>query len=462
MEKVRKISKKYYLKQIVVWWLVCWMTFGLPVQIAQATPNNPNVVAGTAGVGQSGNTTTVNMGSAQAVINWDSLNTSSNEILQFLKAGGSFAVLNRVVQGGSTQFDGSLFGNQGHIIIVNPHGIVFGPTALVQAYKFTASALDISNTDFMNGTYNFAGGGIGQVANYGDISAEQVALIGKKVLNAGTIRSPGGYTIMAAGDSVFLGNEGSDVVVEVAGVTASQDPTDPAFADGDVINEGTIEAAGGKIVLAAGDTYSRAIEGLDGLSVAVEGGTGRVGQFGTLNVDGVDGDGGSVTLTAADAVVVGDNSLTTANAGTNGDGGEIIAYSPGVTIFGEGALAEAKGGTEFGNGGFVEVSGIDGLYFDGDVDTSAANGEMGMLLFDPMNIIIYDGWNPPSNNNAALNDGRILENDGSGTFKISEKKLENLTNTNVKLEAKHDITMRDLSDNVLNMAKMGGTAGPLQ
>ena len=191
MEKVRKISKKYYLKQIVVWWLVCWMTFGLPVQIAQATPNNPNVVAGTAGVGQSGNTTTVNMGSAQAVINWDSLNTSSNEILQFLKAGGSFAVLNRVVQGGSTQFDGSLFGNQGHIIIVNPHGIVFGPTALVQAYKFTASALDISNTDFMNGTYNFAGGGIGQVANYGDISAEQVALIGKKVLNAGTIRSPG-------------------------------------------------------------------------------------------------------------------------------------------------------------------------------------------------------------------------------------------------------------------------------
>ena len=93
----------------------------------------------------------MNVGSARAVINWDSLDTASQEVLEFLKASGNFAVLNRVIQGGTTQFDGSLFGNQGHIIIVNPHGIVFGPTALVQASKFTASSLDITNKDFMDG-----------------------------------------------------------------------------------------------------------------------------------------------------------------------------------------------------------------------------------------------------------------------------------------------------------------------
>ncbi len=244
MGKLKRISKTYYLRQIVACLLVYCMLWAIPVQVAMGTPTGADVVAGSAGIGQTGNTTTVTMGSAQAVINWNSLNTSSNEVLQFLKASGGFAVLNRVIQGGATQFDGSLFGNQGHIIIVNPHGIVFGPTALVQAYKFTASALDISNQNFMTGHYQFIGGdGIGTVSNYGRISAEQVALIGKQVLNAGVISSPGGYVLMATGDRVFLGRQGSDIVVEVDAVKVP-DPTDPALAGmGDVINEGTVEAA---------------------------------------------------------------------------------------------------------------------------------------------------------------------------------------------------------------------------
>ncbi|MHC4719946.1 MAG: two-partner secretion domain-containing protein, partial [Planctomycetota bacterium] len=238
MKKTSGISRKYYIRQILACWLACLMFFGMPVQVALAGPKNPKVVRGKAGIGQNGNTTTVNMRSGRAVINWDSLNTNSKEILQFLKANGGFAVLNRVMKGGATQFDGSLFGNQGHIVIVNPQGIVFGPTALVQAYKFTASALDITDNDFMNGVYNFAGGGVGKVANYGKITAQQVALIGKSVLNAGVIRSQRGYVLMAAGDRVFLGQEGSDVVVEIDAATVPQGTSVPDI--GDVINEGTV------------------------------------------------------------------------------------------------------------------------------------------------------------------------------------------------------------------------------
>ncbi len=226
----------------------------------------------------------------------------------------------------------------------------------------------------MNGHYQFVGGdGTGMVSNYGEISAEQVALIGKQVLNAGIIRSPGGYVLMAAGDRVLLGRDGSNVVVEIDAVAVS-DPTDPTSTGmGDVINEGTVEAAGGKIVLAAGDTFSRAIEGLDGLSVAVESGTGRVGQFGALNADGVEGDGGSVTLTAGDVVALGSDSITTANAGTNGNGGEVIAYSPKTAIFRDGAIVEAKGGSESGDGGFFELSGKEDVEIEGQIDLTAAN-----------------------------------------------------------------------------------------
>ena len=46
MENVRKISKKYYLRQIVACWLVCYMFFGIPAQVAMATPTNPDQVAG--------------------------------------------------------------------------------------------------------------------------------------------------------------------------------------------------------------------------------------------------------------------------------------------------------------------------------------------------------------------------------------------------------------------------------
>ncbi|MCP5108715.1 MAG: hypothetical protein GY950_35345, partial [bacterium] len=67
MEKVRKIVKKYYLRQIMAYWLACWMFFGLPAQVAMATPAggvvSPN--AGGANIaynqGGFGHTTTVDV-----------------------------------------------------------------------------------------------------------------------------------------------------------------------------------------------------------------------------------------------------------------------------------------------------------------------------------------------------------------------------------------------------------------
>ncbi|TFG50870.1 MAG: filamentous hemagglutinin N-terminal domain-containing protein, partial [Candidatus Brocadiia bacterium] len=349
MKAVRTISRKYYIRQSVSIFMICCMFFNLPVVLA--TPQGATQVGGTAVGGITvGDTTTVDMGNSnKAIINWNSIDTSSSQILQFLKAGGDFAVLNRVLSGNATQFDGSLFGNQGSIFIVNTHGIVFGPTAVIQARNFAASGLDMANQDFMNDIYKFSGGN-GLVANYGNIAADKVALIGKQVFNAGTIQSRGGLVIMAAGDRVFLREQGSNVLVEVDGIKAPADHIDgvPDIAS-DVLNEGTIEAAAGNIVLAAGDVFSRAIENVG--TLAASGGTisasaARVGQFGTVNVDAIQGSGGNVNLTATEVAVLGTDSITTANAGVNGDGGNIIVYSPDTAIFRDGAIVEAKGGSQ--------------------------------------------------------------------------------------------------------------------
>jgi hypothetical protein len=114
----------------------------------------------------------------------------------------------------------------------------------------------------------------------------------------------------------------------------------------------------------------------------------RVGQFGTVNVDGIEGDGGSVNLTASEVVALGGGSVTTANGGVNGDGGEVVVYSPDTALLGSGASIEVKGGAESGNGGFVEVSGKKHVEVNGTVDRTAVNGESGMLLIDPTNILI--------------------------------------------------------------------------
>ncbi len=276
MEELRKISKKYYLRQVMACWLMCWMVFG--TSIALATPSGGAFTVGTGVIndGVVGGDNTVLVNQAASVIEWGGsgwggIDTSSSESLTFSQLAGlsNSAVLNNIKSGNVTQFNGTLNGVDMRIFIVNDAGIIFGNGATVNATQLVASSLNISNEDFTNGIYQFSGGGIGEVANYGQISAEQVALIGRKVLNAGVIRSPNGYVLMAAGDRVFLGTKGSGVVVEVSSVTVPDVPAVEGI--GDVINEGTIEASGGKIVLAAGDTFSRAIEGLDGMSVAVEG-----------------------------------------------------------------------------------------------------------------------------------------------------------------------------------------------
>ena len=172
--KITRIFRKWYFRHIVVYISICCACMNLLQSTVSATPSGASVAAGSADIVQSNNTTNVEMLSSQAVINWQSLDTSSNEVINFLR-NSDFAVLNRVIEGGATQFDGSLFAQNGTVFIVNPNGIVFGPTAYIEAMNFVGSGLDIKDMDFMSGLYTFEGGH-GAVINNGEINAQSVAL----------------------------------------------------------------------------------------------------------------------------------------------------------------------------------------------------------------------------------------------------------------------------------------------
>jgi filamentous hemagglutinin family protein len=107
------------------------------------------LVAGSAGF-TSGDDYLVNLSSDRAVINWDNFDAINGQGITF-NGPGSFAVLNRVIAGGATNFDGYLNGNQGHILLINPQGIVFGPNASISAARFTASTMHlVDDENFSN------------------------------------------------------------------------------------------------------------------------------------------------------------------------------------------------------------------------------------------------------------------------------------------------------------------------
>lgn len=192
----------------------------------------------------------------RAIIDWTTLDTEAGELLKFMGADG-YAVLNRVNQGKRTDFMGNLEALGGNIIIVNQHGIVFGPQSLVQAAKFTASSLIIDQQDFLDGNHTFTAqpGVFGEIVNEGRIHVrDQAALLAQRVINKGTIVCDEGAILMAAGDKIVLGSAGSNVVVEVTGVT----PID-GVDTGRVINRGALEAKAGDIILAAGDTFAQSL-----------------------------------------------------------------------------------------------------------------------------------------------------------------------------------------------------------
>ena len=384
----------------------------------------------------------INQNSNKMVIDWTSYSIGNGNSVQYIQPSADAIALNRVLGGDPSIIRGTISAN-GRVVLLNPNGILFGPTSKVEVASLLASTLNMSNEDFMAGNFNLTGNSTNSVINQGSIKAADggfVALIAAKIENVGDIRVRGGEVLMGSGSKVRL-DLGGPAKIEV----------DEAVIDGYIRNGGLIRAEGGSVVMTvktAGELATLAInnEGIieatslargDGGTIQLLADGGTVTNSGTLNASSADGKGGYVEVTGARVGILngsvvdasgatgggtvllgGDyqgknaavtNARTTyiaeqavirANALKSGDGGKVVAWADESTLyFGR---IEAKGGAETGNGGFVEVSGKKYLDFQGTVDTSAANGRNGTLLLDPTNLTIGNvgtsGWITNSNN----------------------------------------------------------------
>ncbi|MEI7927738.1 MAG: filamentous hemagglutinin N-terminal domain-containing protein, partial [Verrucomicrobiales bacterium] len=276
------------------------------LKVDARVPTTPSLWVGADGPTQTTNTgsgrveVTVKQTAQQAILNWDTFNVGKNTDLKFdQSAGGSnvgqWTAFNKVndASANPTQILGTITA-PGQVYIINRNGILFGGSSKVNTHTLVASSLPINDnliergllnnpdqqflfsamalTAGANGTPAFDPG-VSPSTKIGDVTVQagaqltapttaekvggRIALIGPNVNNSGTISTPDGQTILAAGLQVgMVAHTSSDPSLRGLDVYvgAVVDPLSSVAAyAGTTTNSGLIDSARANIMLVGKD-----------------------------------------------------------------------------------------------------------------------------------------------------------------------------------------------------------------
>ncbi|MGB0373251.1 MAG: beta strand repeat-containing protein, partial [Opitutales bacterium] len=461
-----------------------------PVEL-RANPTGAEIVYGRAVFDEAGGVLEIQQNGGQLIIDWQDFSIGDGETTRFVQPSVDAAALNRVISGNLSQIQGQLQAN-GEVYLINPNGIIFGENARVDAAAFTASTLDVDNSDFLNGgdlTFSASAEVFGQIVNMGRLEAVtgSVTLISEVIINSGSITATEGSVNLAAGREVIVQPDADQkVYISI--------PSDVA----EIENSGLIEAARAEIVAAHSNPYALAInqsgivratgtEEIDGeVWLVAEGGTvdisglisakdadnsgGEVFASGSrigvsdgaeINAEGEEANGGRVRIGGSwrgedDSLFHADRSFIAEGAGVSVDAsgagntaGRIIAWgNETLRMFGD---LSARGIGQ-ADGGYIETSA--GWFDLGDAvpDVGSDFGDSGTWLIDPYNIEITnngldefdDGSSPFYNPNT---DDAQIDRDtieaalagGSGVTVIVETGGGGLQDGNITMNASIDL-----------------------
>lgn len=287
---------------------------------ATALPSGGVVTAGSATISQTGSSMRVDQTSARAVIDWRSFNVGSDAAVRFQQPSTSAIVLNRVgADGGRSVIDGRLSAN-GQVWLLNPGGVLFGPTARIDVGGLLASSLRLGNDDFMSGNYRFTREGSGSIVNQGTLTATDggyIALLAPEVRNEGVIAARLGTVALASGEELRVDFSG-DRLIEIR--------VDRADVSGLIDNRNLVAADGGWVLMST-DAASRLANGAINNSGIVRATTlsehqgvikllgGTVKVAGTLDASAPSGgDGGFIETSGHSVKVDSSTRVTTAAA----------------------------------------------------------------------------------------------------------------------------------------------------
>jgi filamentous hemagglutinin len=280
------------------------------------------VTSGAATATQTATQLTVNQTSQNAILNWQSFNIGSGSSVNFVQPNSTALAINNIFQGNPSQIFGSLTAN-GRVYLINQNGIMFGAGAQVNVGGLVASSLNITSAGianiattpsqgsdpttpsfvlFADASGNPLPSGPVQVAQGANLTSNggQIFLFAPNVTNEGTISTPNGQTILAAGNQVYLAVSpdanvrGLTVAVDAGGTVTNGNTTNASVTDPSQLI-GQIAAQHGNVTL---------------MGLAVN-------QLGRISANTSVEENGTILLVAADhtkggSVTLGPNSVTEA------------------------------------------------------------------------------------------------------------------------------------------------------
>lgn len=352
--------------------LLVMSALSLGASSVDAMPEGGVIRSGEGAVSQNGREMTIRQDSGRLAMDWTNFNVGKDETVRFQQPGKDALALNRVTGNQQSLIDGSLLSN-GHVLLVNPNGVVIGKNASIDVGGLVASTANVKDNfmkEFGNSTGSFTLGGVsdGKIINEGTINAEGglVALHAAKVENSGTITSNGGSVLMAAADTLTLTPD-TDGKLNFT--------VDGKVAEASALNKGAITADGGTIVMTA-DSASDVMSTVVNNEGTLQARTLRKNEKGQILLEG--NDKGQVEVSGT---------LDASGTENGQDAGNIKVIGQ-KTIVHDGTNLLAKGDV---NGGKIETSGdVLDLGDNLNIDAKGVNGKAGEWLLDPLDVIIAD------------------------------------------------------------------------
>lgn len=352
--------------------LLVMSALSLGASSVDAMPEGGVIRSGEGAVSQNGREMTIRQDSGRLAMDWTNFNVGKDETVRFQQPGKDALALNRVTGNQQSVIDGSLLSN-GHVLLVNPNGVVIGKNASIDVGGLVASTAHVKDNfmkEFGNSTGAFTLGGVsdGKIINEGTINAEGglVALHAAKVENSGTIKSNGGSVLMAAADTLTLTPD-TDGKLNFT--------VDGKVAEASALNKGAITADGGTIVMTA-DSASDVMSTVVNNEGTLQARTLRKNEKGQILLEG--NNKGQVEVSGT---------LDASGEGVGQDAGNIKVIGQ-KTIVHDGTNLLAKGDV---NGGKIETSGdVLDLGDNLNIDAKGVNGKAGEWLLDPLDVIIAD------------------------------------------------------------------------
>ena len=377
----------------------------LATGLAWGEPTGPQVIHGGVNIQNIGPTTLINQSTDRAIINWNGFSIDVHELVRFVQPNQLSVILNRVVGTDPSNILGQMQAN-GRVFLINPNGVVFGPTAKVDVGGLMATTLNLSDQDFLAGRYHLtqdANKQLASVVNQGEL---QVADGGFLLLVAPMVNNQG-VIIAKAGQVGLVGSREATINFDGQGLVEISVP------NAAITNPGTVALAPQAV-----SEVLRQVVAEPGITEAgqLPGGEGLVVQEGHIE---------------ANRVVLNSTQATLVAPGSHTDGQDVRVLSSG--------LARLDGTVQ---ASFVELSG----------STFALTGSVtaGHLLLDPETIHIVDSDSP-----APLDTYLptvLLVNDAISN-EISRGALESLpAGTQVSLEANSLIQVDDMALDQINLA----------